>query len=314
MKPKMLLCLALVLCCGLFGCCTAGRARSDIQLPQIQLKVVKVDSEETASQDGHGANAVDGDPNTYWHTQWSSHTTGYPHEIVIELIPPSVITGFTYLPRQDVSDNGTIKDFEFYVSNDGKYFGQPVKKGAFEPGKGEKIESFDAIKCRFIKLKALSEINGQPWASAAEIRVIQSGEEPAAKDYWRGDTGKTANALPDSTKPDAIDAFDAAFAKSGGLLMNGVDFPVTTKANTPQEVVSETLRMAKFQAGLLITYRILKIREVHLGESSTYTAALVDTNLGQMIVLMQYNEGKDSTGGNWWRRIYDTSPQANRLY
>ena len=52
-----------------------------------------------------------------------------------------------------------------------------VKKGAFESGKGNKIETFNPLKCRFIKLRAISEINGLPWTSAAEIGVIQSGED-----------------------------------------------------------------------------------------------------------------------------------------
>ena len=80
--------------------------------------------------------------------------------------------GVTYLPRQDDSENGTIKDYELYLSNDGKDFGQPVKKGAFEGGKEKKTVSFEARKCGFIKLRAISEINGEAWTSAAEIGVI----------------------------------------------------------------------------------------------------------------------------------------------
>jgi hypothetical protein len=182
MKPTFL-CLALVLSSGLFGCSTAALHCCNVRSPKVvavakaKLKFVKVDSEETNSQDGHGENAVDGNSNTYWHTQWHDTSPGLPHEIIIELLPPSVIKGFTYLPRQDESDHGTIKDYEFYVSDDGRNFGLPVKKGVFEPGKGEKIETFEPIKCRFIKLKAISEINGLPWTSAAEIGVIQIGED-----------------------------------------------------------------------------------------------------------------------------------------
>jgi F5/8 type C domain len=137
---------------------------------KIALKFVSVDSEETDGEDGAGANAVDGDPNTYWHTQWEN--SPLPHEIVIELVPPSVIKGFTYLPRQDGNDHGIIKDYEFYVSDDGKDFGQPVVKGTFEANSDKKTVTFAPVKCRFIKLKALSEINGEEWTSAAEIGVI----------------------------------------------------------------------------------------------------------------------------------------------
>jgi hypothetical protein len=107
-----------------------------------------------------------------WHTQWQDANPEHPHEIILELSPAAKIKGFTYLPRQDDIENGTIKDYEFYVSQDGKEFGQPVKKGTFASGKDKKTVTFEPRQCRFIKLKALSEINDQPWTSAAEIDVI----------------------------------------------------------------------------------------------------------------------------------------------
>jgi hypothetical protein len=171
MKSKIVLCLALVLSGSVFGGAAVARHSA---APDVKLKLVSVDSEETDGEDGSGHNAVDGDPNTIWHTQWQDKSPGLPHEIIIELIPPSVIEGFTYLPRQDESDHGIIRDYELNVSADGTHFGQPVKKGAFEPGRDKKTETFEPIKCRFIKLKAISEINDLPWTSAAEIGVVQS--------------------------------------------------------------------------------------------------------------------------------------------
>ena len=143
---------------------------------KISLKVVKVDSEESEGEDGKGANAVDGYKSTIWHTQWQDSTPQLPHEIIIELDPPSSIKGFTYLPRQDEENHGDIKDYEFYVSNDGKDFGQPVKKGTFNESKEMKTATFDSKSCRFVKLKAISEIAGEDWTSAAEITVIPAGD------------------------------------------------------------------------------------------------------------------------------------------
>ena len=139
---------------------------------KLKLKLVKVDSEETAAEDGKGANAVDGDSSTFWHTQWQDASPEHPHEIILELGAPTSVKGFTYLPRQDDQVNGTIKEYEFYLSNDGKDFGQPVKKGTLGAGKEKKTVIFDAKPGRFVKLKALSEINAQAWTSAAEIEVI----------------------------------------------------------------------------------------------------------------------------------------------
>jgi hypothetical protein len=144
---------------------------------KLTLKVVKVDSEET---DGKGTYAVDGNPNTIWHTQWRNASPAHPHEIILQLDPPCKIKGLTYLPQQDVSDNGTIEGYEIYVSADGKNFGQPVKKGEFFPyGKDKKTVLFEPKQCGFVKLVALSEVNEQAYTSAAEIGVIQEDEQVA---------------------------------------------------------------------------------------------------------------------------------------
>jgi endo-alpha-N-acetylgalactosaminidase len=179
----------------------AATARTE---DKIGLKLVKVDSEETAGEDGKGANAIDGDPATFWHTQWQDASPSHPHEIIIELTPPSAIKGFTYLPRQDDSVNGTIKDYEFYVSTDGKEFGEPVKKGTFEGGKEKKTVTFERKTCRFIKLKAISEVNGEAWTSAAEIGVVRADDKTAVQPTLKvvkadseetaGEDGKGANA------------------------------------------------------------------------------------------------------------------------
>lgn len=171
---------SMMVVCALFaGCCTNNKTAENTPTPapatpvKVMLKVVRVDSEETAGENGKGANAVDGDTGTLWHTQWQNGSPLCPHEIVIELIPPATIKGFTYLARQDDSENGTIKDYEFYVSSDGDDFGLPVAKGTFDGGKDLKTVNFAPKQCRFVKLKALSEINGEAWTSAAEIGVVQ---------------------------------------------------------------------------------------------------------------------------------------------
>jgi hypothetical protein len=293
---------------------TYGSNRMDVKKVEIlekiiTLKFVSVDSEETNGENGHGENAVDGDPNTIWHTQWQRQSPGLPHEIIIELVPPSAISGFSYLPRQETSDHGTIKDYEFYASDDGTNFGPPIKAGTFGPGKEEKIETFEPIKCRFIKLKAVSEINGLPFTSAAEIRVLQPGEDASPKDYWRGNIGP-APVPQDSTRPNAIDSLVVAFQADGDFWLNGID-GMGVVAASPEEVVSQTFRTAHFQSGMMTRYRILDLRKVRIDElSGTYTAVLADTNLGEMIVLMQ----NTSKPGYWWRRIYSAGAPYDRLF
>jgi hypothetical protein len=153
---------------------TSTNAAAMTSTNKIELTVIKVDSEETASENGRGTNAVDGNPDTFWHTEWTDANPECPHEIIIQLTPAATIKGFTYLPRQDEEVNGTIKGYELYVSDDGKDFGKPVKKGEFtDDSKKKRTVTFDKpVKCGFIKLRALSEINDAAWSSAAEIGVV----------------------------------------------------------------------------------------------------------------------------------------------
>ncbi len=85
------------------------------ELPRNELKVAYADSEETESEDGNAANAIDGKKETFWHTQWSSAAPPCPHVIVIDLGAERTLTAVKYLARQN-APNGRIKDFQLFAS------------------------------------------------------------------------------------------------------------------------------------------------------------------------------------------------------
>jgi len=127
--------------------------------------------------------AMDGNPKTMWHTSFGGAEPKHPHEITIDLGASYEISGFSYLPRIDGLRNGTIKDFEFYVSDDVKKFGKPVMKGTFGRSKGENLIKFGQnAKGRYVKLRALSEVNGQAWTSIAELQILAKGIQFKAGD------------------------------------------------------------------------------------------------------------------------------------
>ena len=98
--------------------------------------------------------------------------TKYPHWIDFDAAEVKNMKGFTYLPRQE-GGNGTVKDYEIYVSLDGKNWGEPVAKGSFARGSEEKKVLFSKpVKGRYIRFRALSEQNGQDFASGAEFTLI----------------------------------------------------------------------------------------------------------------------------------------------
>lgn len=131
----------------------------------------------SSAQDGYEAeNAVDGDPETFWHTPWEGDPAPtFPHELTVEFKTTETLTGFTALPRQDGNHNGWIKEFAFYTSADGSNWGEPVVKGTFTRNTKLKTVDFSApVTAKFVKLVALSGYADGPWASLAEFNVIRA--------------------------------------------------------------------------------------------------------------------------------------------
>jgi phospholipase C len=130
------------------------------------------DSQELAGEDGAAMNAIDGNSSTFWHTGWSSSQDPLPHEIQVDLGASHSIGGFRYLPRQDGSPNGRIGQYEFYISQDGITWGAAVATGTFANSATEKEVKFTLGTARYVRLRALTEANGAPWTSMAELNVL----------------------------------------------------------------------------------------------------------------------------------------------
>ena len=150
------------------------RDTSLLQIQQTGWSLVYVDSEETEGEDGAAVNSFDGDPDIFWHTEWSLTDPDpcHPHEIQIDLGGFYDICGFRQLPRQGEYPNGMIKDYEFYVSNNAADWGSAVASGTFAGDKTEKQVTFDCVLGRYVRLKAFSEVNDNPWTSMAELNVL----------------------------------------------------------------------------------------------------------------------------------------------
>ncbi len=145
-------------------------------LPSNTWTLNYVDSEELQ---GYAAvYAFDGDPNTFWHTEWRLNAPPPPHEIQINLGSRQSIDGFRYLPRQDGYSYGNVGQFEFYVSVDGVTWGSPVATGVFPNTRDPKEIRFAATSCQYIRLRGLTDATGGPYMSVAELGVIQAAVPP----------------------------------------------------------------------------------------------------------------------------------------
>jgi beta-galactosidase len=139
-------------------------------IPRARWKVMYCDSEHQG--EGEARYAIDGDPNTYWHTRWGEGEPEHPHELQIDLGAAYELTGFTYLPRQG-NRNGRIRDYEFYVSADGHEWSAPVASGRWQDkARLQTVMFAEPVRARCIRLLAGSEVAGGAWTSVAELDVI----------------------------------------------------------------------------------------------------------------------------------------------
>ena len=134
-----------------------------------KVERVTADSESTENQ---AAYALDGDPETFWHTQRHGDSFEHPHWLMLEFKDTLVLSGLQYLPRQDHS-NGWIKDYVIEVSADGKQW-RHVAAGRFKAAKHlQKVEFSEPIQARYLRLTAETEWQRQPFTSIAELMVIE---------------------------------------------------------------------------------------------------------------------------------------------
>lgn len=135
------------------------------------MKIISIDSEEREAESSLSKYAIDDNPNTYWGTEWKNKAPSHPHQIVIDL-GTYFIKGFKYLPRQNNTENGDVKDYSFSVSYDNSDF-TTTSNGSFKRDKSEKTVLFNSsYEGRFVKFTSISEVNGNPWTLVAELGII----------------------------------------------------------------------------------------------------------------------------------------------
>lgn len=151
--------------------------------PESPKSLLWVDSEETSGDDSPGRYAIDGDASTFWGTGWSAGDVPLPHEIAVDLGSRRSVCGIHLLPRQGTNPgavNGQIAKYAVYatddpdvaLSHDVTAWGRPVATGTLPSGFQPKFAAFPKpVTARYLMVQALSEQNGKPWTTIAELTV-----------------------------------------------------------------------------------------------------------------------------------------------
>ena len=135
-------------------------------------KVLAVSSEEPG--EGNVANIFDGNPKTYWHTDWRNVHPDYPHGFTLDLGEEQEILGVRMLPRTDEL-NGLIGKCKIELSADNKTWITVFDGDTGWNARNRTWRDIDCkspVKARYLRLTALAPaIKGHIWATLSELTL-----------------------------------------------------------------------------------------------------------------------------------------------
>ncbi len=145
-------------------------------------KVVSYDSQQGGNE--RVEYAIDDNPSTFWHTQYSPSKPTCPHEIVVDMAKTYRIASFIYQGRGDGSSNGRVLDYEVFFSNSPKVFGAPAASGTLQnTASPQTVNIASKPEARYMRFVVYRVVDNQDYASVAELGIeadeeVEAGEVP----------------------------------------------------------------------------------------------------------------------------------------
>lgn len=145
-----------------------------------RMSISDVSSEET-SWGEVGANAIDGNINTIWHTLWDGSDD--ERYITVKFDDVVKLTAFEYTPRQGLySGNGRVLSYELYTSTDGSRWDLAASGEGWADDQNKKIvELEEPVEAQYVKFVAVDSVGN--FMSAAMLEFY----EDTTKTYEFGD-------------------------------------------------------------------------------------------------------------------------------
>ena len=116
--------------------------------------------------------AVDGKKETHWCSKGGK----FPKQVTVDLKQTVNIAGFRYLPIQGDDKAGTVYNYKFYVSNDGKNWKECSCSGEFSNIMHNPIlqivEFGKTYEARYFRFEALLEIDSRDFVTVGELGLI----------------------------------------------------------------------------------------------------------------------------------------------
>ncbi len=133
-------------------------------IPRSAWKLISTD-------DTRAYQIIDGNASTSWHL---SRDKTLPADLIIDLGKEEKVSGFRYLPDQNMWNPGIMTNYRFFVSSDNNTWELAIE-GEFANIKNNPLwqtKRFNTKKARYIKLTALKNTEGNNNIGYAEIDII----------------------------------------------------------------------------------------------------------------------------------------------
>ncbi|MBO5974130.1 MAG: CotH kinase family protein, partial [Paludibacteraceae bacterium] len=239
----------------------------DPKLDRSNWTITASSQEATGEGAGNGVATciIDGQSNTFWHSQWQGSEPGYPHWFMIDMQESKAFNSFEYVSRGTSTsgagaNNGNILNYTLYVSDteiDPTALDAAVKvtEGQFTydgTTNVHKVE-FNSVKARYVMLYATGQsANGNKNASCVEFylyskaySVTVSSSNPAQGTAYIGEEGITsADCSIEGTDVVTITAVPAEGYKFVNWTVNGE--VVSTENPYTATVTADTEFVANF--------------------------------------------------------------------
>ena len=124
--------------------------------------------------EGEASRVLDGNPSTFWHSQYSPTKVAGPHSIVVDMNAPLKLNAVSLTPRQDGS-NGRAREYELYMSESDGNWGEPAFKGRLRDENADQTLGLPKPRtARYLKFVIKSNYSRDDIASLAEIDVTEA--------------------------------------------------------------------------------------------------------------------------------------------
>ncbi len=161
-----------------------------------------------AQPSNDAANAIDGDPNTFWLVgDLRRKDIKHPHELTVNFPAPVPVSGLVIMPRQNHREHeGDIREYVVHASDDGKEWREVARGSLVSTFDPQQLRFSQTVTARHLKFTALSGFGPDTTAALAELAVIYAGPKLADEDtsnveYRRGRTATTdIEAGPDASE------------------------------------------------------------------------------------------------------------------